>query len=381
MIAGWQRLRHRLWPPVPDAVRDELSLLRYNSLKSQVPMLYAMLVLLIAVTLFGTPPSANPLVAWGLPVLIMAIISGRILIWWRRRHDRVSPAAARHMIDVMTMSSCSIGAVASLWCVGSWIYSPPDIALYYPLLLAMGSLAAAFCVSNVRAETVLNLSIGLFPISGVMIISGSTMDMAAGTSILVAALFLIRMILDQHARLIAQLQLQQQMRALANTDELTGLLNRRGLRAEIAQLSDAGRGMALVLLDLDGFKAVNDRHGHATGDELLTEVGQRLREICGPGIHAARMGGDEFAALIPHGTTTAAAALADRILLSLIAPIGVDGRALRIGASAGVAEAAPGEANINSLFAKADGALYAAKREQQREPSAAGRVRPSGTRG
>jgi diguanylate cyclase len=327
-----------------------------------VPMLYVMLILLVAVAFFGTPIPANPIIAFGMPLAIMSVITARIIIWHRRRHQAVTPASARRMIHMMTLSSCAVGLLASAWGVHSWSIAPHDVALYYPLLLSMGALSSAFCVSHVRSETVANLIICLFPISVALIISGQGLDWAAGASIMVAGIFLIRLILQQHVRLVAQLQLERQMRNLANTDELTGLLNRRGMRAEIARLASAGQGLALVLLDLDGFKAVNDRHGHAAGDALLAEVGKRLRAMAGPSVHCARLGGDEFAALIADGSAATATALADRILLSLVAPIALRGHTVRVGASAGVADAAPGEVNVNRLFAKADSALYAVKR-------------------
>jgi diguanylate cyclase len=367
MIAALRQLRRRLWPRVPISVREELTMLRYTSLQAQVPMLYVMLVLLIMVTLYSTPAPGSLFMAFGLPLAIIGTVTARIIIWYRRRDQPVTPAGARRMVNMMTLSSCFVGALASLWGVITWAAAPPADALYYPLLLGMGALSAAFCVSHVRAETVANLIICLFPIGIALIATGDGLDPAAGISILVAGLFMIRLVIQQHGRLVAQLLLERQMRNLAHTDELTGLLNRRALKAEITRLADAGRGMALVLMDLDGFKGVNDQHGHAAGDALLTEVGRRLRYQCGRDVHAARLGGDEFAALLPDGGTAAAKLLADRILLSLVAPVAISGQHIRVGASAGVAEAQAGAVNIYRLFAKADSALYAAKREQRRE--------------
>jgi diguanylate cyclase len=362
MNAGWEsKLRERLWPRVPDAVRDDLSMLRYESLRSQIPMLYAMLILLIAVTLWGTPAPTNRFIAWALPIVMSAVITVRILIWHRRWNEVVTPDRARAMVKTMTISSCGIGVVASFWGVGSWLTAPPHLALYYPMLLAMGSLSAAYCVSNVRSETILNLIIGLFPISGVMIFTGSTMDVAAGAAILIAALFLMRMIVQQHARLIDQLLMERQMRTLANTDELTGLLNRRALKAQISNLIDERRPLALILFDLDGFKAVNDQHGHGAGDALLCEIGARLQSLSGTQATVARLGGDEFAMLLPGGNQAAAQALTDATLVSLIQPIVLPEATVRIGASAGIA-AVDAASDINALFSEADRALYAAKR-------------------
>ncbi len=364
------QLRARLWPRVPDVVRDELTLVRYHSLRAQVPPLYLMLALLITATVYGSPIPEGSLIAWGLPIIILVWIVIRLSIWYRQRAEVVTQARARRMIWSMTFSSSTVGAMISIWCVSQWLRSAPDVALYYPIMLSLGALSTAYCVSNIRFATMLVLSFCLGPISFLMMFAGSALDAAAGASILTACLFLMRLIHQQHSRLIAQLLLEQQMRALAHTDELTGLLNRRALHAEFARLADAGEPLSLILLDLDGFKSVNDRHGHAAGDAVLIEMARRMRTVCDDAAHIARLGGDEFAVLLPGGTAKDAQSIADRILNSLVHPIDLACAKVRIGASAGMAAATVGEVNVHRLLATADDALYAAKRGQRRRARA-----------
>jgi diguanylate cyclase len=171
----------------------------------------------------------------------------------------------------------------------------------------------------------------------------------------------MRLIVQNHERLVAQLLLEQRMRELADTDELTGLFNRRALKNAMTPLIAAEQPLALILLDLDGFKAVNDQYGHGAGDQLLQEIGQRLCTAAPAPASVARLGGDEFAILLPGGDQASARSLADRALLALVKPIALPAATVRIGASAGVASAV-GETSINALFSEADGALYAAKR-------------------
>ena len=149
----------------------------------------------------------------------------------------------------------------------------------------------------------------------------------------------------------------------AESDALTGLPNRRGFdRALAAAL--AGRGPAfLLMLDIDHFKAVNDRHGHAVGDLVLAEVAATLRACLRPADTAARLGGEELAVVLDGATPEAAGAFAET-LRQAIAASGVlveDGApAVRVTASLGIARALPGE-DARALFERADRLLYEAK--------------------
>jgi len=153
----------------------------------------------------------------------------------------------------------------------------------------------------------------------------------------------------------------------ATTDALTGLPNRALLRHRIGRyLSDAARGapgLVLLCVDLDGFKPVNDAHGHAAGDELLVQVAQRLKTCARERDVVARIGGDEFVVLLPAAPDEAAGiAGAERILAALGEPFHLGAATVRIGASIGVAHAATDSRHdVDSLLRAADRALYQAK--------------------
>jgi len=159
---------------------------------------------------------------------------------------------------------------------------------------------------------------------------------------------------------------ETRLRFLAHNDPLTGCANRAKL-GELTEVAKAGvQPTAMVLLDLDSFKHVNDTLGHAAGDALLVEVGRRLTvALAGRGT-LGRLGGDEFAALVPGlGDAAMACDLARALQRSLDPPFLIAGREFRIGASAGVAVARSGEAG--HLLASADLALYRAKAEGGRQ--------------
>ncbi len=154
---------------------------------------------------------------------------------------------------------------------------------------------------------------------------------------------------------------------LARRDPLTGLANRRAfeeaLRREVARARRGGEPLAVAALDVDHFKRVNDAHGHAAGDAVLAAVAARAAGALRAGDLLARVGGEEFAALLPGAGLAAAAEVAERIRAALAAaPVEAGGRPLRVTASLGCAALLPEDADGAALLARADARLYDAKR-------------------
>ncbi|MGY1695428.1 putative bifunctional diguanylate cyclase/phosphodiesterase [Geodermatophilus sp. SYSU D00814] len=159
-----------------------------------------------------------------------------------------------------------------------------------------------------------------------------------------------------------------EVHAQARTDELTGLPNRRALlehTAEVLATATAGRPAAFLLLDLDGFKEVNDSLGHNAGDALLRLIAPRLHEAAGPGALAARLGGDEFAVLLPEATLSDALGTARRVQECLAEPFPLESIRVHVGASIGVATAPVPAADVTDLLRCADVAMYAAKTSRE----------------
>src|SRR3954471_11877851 len=154
----------------------------------------------------------------------------------------------------------------------------------------------------------------------------------------------------------------REARQLADLDALTGLHNRRyfheTLAREVSRAQRYGRQLALIVFDLDDFKAINDRIGHLSGDAVLAESAERVRDVVRSADIACRVGGDEFAVILPESSTGDADQLYRRLQAALSArPIGQAGR---LSFSAGVAELKP-EDDPTTFFERADEALYAAK--------------------
>jgi diguanylate cyclase (GGDEF)-like protein len=154
------------------------------------------------------------------------------------------------------------------------------------------------------------------------------------------------------------------LRRLAHSDSLTGLANRLHLANRIddavSQLHPGSTGIALLLLDLDGFKAVNDSFGHAIGDELLTMVARRLRGSLRPTDVGARLGGDEFAVLLENVDHEQALAAAHRVLGAVSTPFVLSRSTVAISASIGLVHATDARGS-QDLMRDADVAMYRAK--------------------
>lgn len=175
-------------------------------------------------------------------------------------------------------------------------------------------------------------------------------------------------------RELSQIAREENWKARALTDPLTTLPNRRAFERGIAGLRPADVQAALLIIDLDHFKAINDTHGHAAGDYVLQQVSMILRAHMRSRDLLSRIGGEELAVLLPDTDTARAQQIATRLLHAIeTLEINWEGQDIAITASVGVA-VAPGTLAAVDLFAQADAALYAAKRSGRNRVVMSGKV-------
>jgi len=164
-------------------------------------------------------------------------------------------------------------------------------------------------------------------------------------------------------------QARDDLAALAITDALTGLPNRLLLLERMAEAlplaEQRGDGMALLMLDLDRFKEVNDTFGHQIGDQLLQQVGVRLRQAVGTTVTVARLGGDEFAVFLPTADEASARQVASKLCTAIEEAFLVEGDPLQTEVSIGIALYPAHGSDPMTLFRRADVAMYTAKRGRQ----------------
>jgi diguanylate cyclase (GGDEF)-like protein len=269
----------------------------------------------------------------------------------------------------LTLELFQVGAsVENPWTPADWdVYAVPELigaaAVY--LLLSRALLWCCFAypatglVSCARTALLRQglVAVALLGISPLIVVVGVHMP-------LVLPLFAVPLIALDSTLWIARARAEEQLR-----DPLTGLPNRQWLMERAwSALGEAGRAetrAALVLIDLDRFRSVNDTLGHPAGDRLLLQIADRLRTALPRGAEAARLGGDEFAVLLPAvDSTTSAQRVARTLVGALGSPLDLDGLTLVLEASAGVAVFPEHAQEAEGLLRRADVAMYEAKRDR-----------------
>ena len=190
-----------------------------------------------------------------------------------------------------------------------------------------------------------------------------TMLVGAPDGVSPDGLVALRSMMNQVALALRTIAAHRDLELQASTDALTGLANRSAFTAALERALVPGRpAPALLFVDLDDFKSINDGCGHAAGDRLLREVADRMRGAVRSGDVCARLGGDEFAVLLDDGDSATALEIATRLVQLVAAPVVLAGRATQVGASIGVVCGPPGAGlDAEQLVQRADVAMYAAK--------------------
>ena len=250
------------------------------------------------------------------------------------------------------------------------VHARDDLQLRWPVALGMPMILAAGGFAFRAGRAALNPG----SVSSEMI-----RDSALNVG---SVLFYIVLMLAFHATLMVLVasRLTAQLRHRSRHDGLTGLLDRRAideaLQGQIQRSRRTGETFSVLMLDLDHFKAINDRFGHATGDLALKHVATLLREVLREVDSLGRIGGEEFLALMPGAALDAAGPVAERVRERLaLSPMVLDGEAVAISASIGMAQWSSPDEDASQLVGRADSALYAAKAQGRDRVVAAGVAR------
>ena len=353
---------------------SELLRAQLDALSRLIPLLYFMLVAnawVLAITFLGKAPD------WlGIHValLLSAICAVRLVQWWRKKDVVLSDRQAAHELRRTNKIAGVLGVAFSTWAIALFPYGDAYAQSYVGTFLCVTMLCCMLCLIHLRsAALVVALSgsiplVVFFAMTGVPSLIGTAINVALVTVAVVIVILIqyrdfTRMV---EARKRSEMLSDENMR-LANLDSLTGLPNRRAFFAELerafAQASATGTRMALGIVDLDGFKPVNDLYGHAVGDRLLVEVAARLSAHRSSGsVFMSRLGGDEFAYLVTDAPDDdALVAQGEEIAAMLQAPFSLPEAAVQISGSVGIAVYPEMAQDPVALFEHADYALYHGK--------------------
>jgi diguanylate cyclase len=357
-------------PAVADDIRPALHLAQFESVRSQVPMLLSVAALNIIIIMAVCAHDGLPVsrYAWMSALILYCVV--RIAVWMRRMNRPVEPHQIPGVLRMNVVASLTMITGLGVATTVTFVVGTFDSELLIPMSLGFGATSIAHCLYTLRPAAIGTVIMGLFPSSIAMIAIGNFDAQMLGVAMLSVGMLMIRFVAAQYDQLIARLKLEKQNNDLANTDALTGLANRRAIMAALDEMELSGLSFGVALIDLDGFKAVNDTLGHHAGDMLLHEVGVRLSESVGKNDCVGRLGGDEFIVLLREAKTAAELSVSGTALLAgLCAPVEIEGARAVFGASLGTALFPADGTSIDALLKAADAALYAAKRNRTELPA------------
>lgn len=358
--------------------QPELLIAQYRAFGGKMPMMYLILLINtwgLAYTYLGLVP------LWlGLyfPVLLTVLCVIRISFWWRGRHVDPTPGMAAAALKRTNLLAPPIALSFSLWSVLLFPYGDSYAQAHVAFYMGITVICCIFCLMYLRSAA---LSVALI-VNGIFTLfflaTHIPTFVAAAMNVVLVTVGMLAIVNSHYSdfrRLIdAQVKttlLGNENLRLANLDSLTQIPNRRKFFAQLDQICSRatanGQRFAVVILDLDGFKAVNDLYGHTHGDQLLVEVGQRLSALCGEEyLHLARLGGDEFAIIIDADLSDhVLQQFGARICAALRRPFVLYKATVQIAASVGVATFPDMAGDASSLYEHADYALYQGKRERR----------------
>jgi diguanylate cyclase (GGDEF)-like protein len=294
----------------PDLVRAQIA-----ALSTQVPMLYVILIvnsLAISVTHFGLAPTW---LTTGLPLVLFAVCIFRTAGWRRLRAAGEPHGQAVRRLRSTVFFAGLLGASFTVWGAALFPYGDIYRQAHLAFFMSITVIVCVFCLMQLRAAALVLTFTALVPTIVFFAQTAQPVMFAIAMNLGLVTLAMMRILFTQYANFLSLIEIQQQLIVrqretqqlsdqnyrLANLDTLTDLPNRRSFFQEFDALmkmsAQGGKSFAVALIDLDGFKAINDLHGHAAGDRLLIETAQRLQSIMRPGLILARLGGDEFAVL------------------------------------------------------------------------------------
>lgn len=345
----------------------ELLLAQYKAFIRQIPLLYFNLLANTLALAWSFHSLAPAWVAIWFPAFLILLSVARLVAWLRMRDVVATPELAWRALTRTNRLAGVMAVMFSLWAISLYPYGGPYEQAHIAFYMAITVVACIFCLMHLRPAAV-TVTIVVNAVFVVFFgLSGQPTFILTSLNVALVSVAMLAVLMVYYRDFTDVVAARAENFRLANRDSLTGLPNRRSffarLESEYHLASDGGYRLAMGIVDLDGFKPVNDLYGHAAGDELLVEVGARLRAACGDGVFVARLGGDEFAILAARVTGDAAiSALGGRICEALRAPFVLRAATVQISASAGFAIYPDLASDSAGLFERADYALYHCKR-------------------
>jgi diguanylate cyclase (GGDEF)-like protein len=370
-------------PTDPDLTRAQ-----FDAFSRQIPLLYFILITNTIAVAYTYVPLAPASLSMIVPAVLTAVTGLRTLWWLRQRHVVRSDADILRNLRLTNWIAAPIAAGFTAWSFALYPYGDPFAKSQVAFYMAVTVIGCIFCLMHLRSAAlivtlVVNVPYVLFYfVTGEPTLKAMAVNNLLVSGAMVTVLFIYyRDFADLVANRKSLLMQQAATQALsdenfrlANLDSLTELPNRRRFFAELSSaFADAERRhvhVAVGIIDLDGFKPINDNYGHSVGDRVLIEAGRRIREVCegfGPQrVEFARLGGDEFGLVVCGDPANVdLARLGERIGEQVKLPYQLDTAHTGLSCSIGFALYPDSATTSEALYECADYSLYHAKRHQR----------------
>jgi diguanylate cyclase (GGDEF)-like protein len=358
-----------------------------KALSGEVPLLYFIVLVntvAVAWTHYGIAPDSLTI---GFPTIILICCVTRACAWMRASGKAISDADAGRRLETAVIASGAFGAMFLAWGLGLYQYGDAYAQGHVVFYMAVTVISCIFCLMHLRPAALLLTGVTVIPFTIFFLATGQPVFIAIALNMLIVSAAMVHILLI-HSRDFANMidfqkklvetnletkRLSDENLRLANLDSLTDLPNRRQFFTrlhELLQRASCGNNRFVVgLIDLDGFKSVNDGYGHIMGDRVLIEASRRMQEICDERTFLARLGGDEFGLIVDADVDDGAIhALGGRICSVLEAPFTLPGVIAQVSGSVGFAIFPDAGSSAALLLERADYALYHAKQHLRGRP-------------
>jgi diguanylate cyclase (GGDEF)-like protein len=361
-----------------DPSHPEIAQAQYNELKTQIPSLYALLMVNAVAVAYTHYDVAPTYLTVGILALILLITTLRLATWLRARNIELAPQEAIRKIRQTVILGSVLSVIYISWSLSLDGYGGPMERGHVALFIAITVIGCIFCLMHLPQAALMVMVIVTVPYLVYYLGQKEDVYTAIGLNIFLVCLVVLQVLLNGYRGfcklIVSQSELAAKQREtellnaenskLAQTDALTDLPNRRHfftrLESLIDEVNGTDRKFAVGAVDLDRFKPINDTYGHQLGDQLLMEVGLRLKNLGIPGLEVCRLGGDEFGFLY-LGDLNEAARTGQSICERISRPYRIGELQVSVGASCGIAFYPDAGTSAHVLFDRSDYALYNSK--------------------
>ena len=366
-------LRHLVRLLIVPAHHPSLLKAQYVALSRQLPLMYFVLLVnswALAVTHIAAAPYWLTLLV---PTLLTVVCGLRAINWWRVKAIPPTQTIVATLRRTNRLAPLIAGGFTS-WSLALYPYGDAYNQAHVAFYMGITVIVCIFCLMHLRSSALIVAAVVDLAFIIFFAATGNPTFIATSINILLVSIAMLIVLQNNYRDFTNLIDVQEKTEELsnenlrlANRDSLTGLPNRRQffktLEGALAKATDEQRALAVGIIDLDGFKPVNDLYGHSTGDRLLVMVAQRLEGLASDKVHIARLGGDEFAAVITDPLSDEELdAFGQRACETLRAEFLLADVPIQISATVGIATFPRMAGSAIQLYEFADYALYQGKR-------------------